>query len=298
MTPAPEGTHAPARPGDDPPCVVVTRPQPQADEWVRRLHDLNQPALALPLLRIVPDDAHAAAAGEAWQAVSAGHFALVMFVSPNAVLQFFSRRPPGAAWPASTAAGATGPGTVAALKAQGLGADAATGPVWAPDADSPQFDADTLWHQRLAAQPWAGRAVLIVRGTEGRDWLADTLRHAGASVRCLAAYRRAGPPWDAALQQRLAHIAAAPQRHVWLFSSSEAIGHLGVDAFGSEGPLGGLAASFAHDLHAALHAVPVLASHPRIAQTARLSGFTSVDLVPPDPEAVATRLRRPAAAGG
>jgi uroporphyrinogen-III synthase len=295
MTPAPEGVRLSAPPGGDLPCVLVTRPQPQADEWVHRLQALNQPALALPLLRIVPDDAHAAAAGDAWQAVSAGHFALVMFVSPNAVLQFFSHRPPGAAWPASTAAGATGPGTVAALQAQGLGAGAATGPVWAPAADSPQFDADTLWHQRLSAQPWAGRAVLIVRGTEGRDWLADTLRQAGASVHCLAAYRRAAPLWDAALQQRLARIAAAPQQHVWLFSSSEAIGHLG--AFGSDGLLAGPAAALADTLQAALHAVPVLASHPRIARTARLAGFAAVDLVPPDPEAVAARLRQSPAVG-
>lgn len=275
----------------DTPCVLVTRPQPQADDWVRRLHDLNQPALALPLLRIVPDEAHAAAASEAWHAVSAGHFALVMFVSPNAVLQFFSRRPPDTAWPASTAAGATGPGTVAALQAHGLGVGAATGPVWAPDADSPQFDADALWHQRLASQSWAGRSVLIVRGTEGRDWLADTLRQAGASVRCLAAYRRAAPQWDAVLQPLLARIAAAPQQHVWLFSSSEAIGHLRSarlpDAEAGAGTLP------APHLHAALCAVPVLASHPRIAQTAREAGFAVVGLVAPDPQAVAMRLRQP-----
>ncbi len=257
------------------PCVLVTRPQPQADEWVARLQALRQPAQALPLLRIEADPAHAAALAEAWSALAAGCYRLVMFVSPNAVLQFFSARAAGQVWPMSTLAGATGPGTVAALQAQGL--DVAQ--IAAPDADAAQFDAEALWTQRLAALPWAAQPVLIVRGTDGRDWLAATLRQAGAHVDCLAAYRRCAPDWNAATVALLQAVQAAPDRSAWLFSSSEAIGHLR-DFIATDATR-----------WAGLWAVPVLATHPRIAQTAMTAGFYAVRQITPAPSAVVDSLR-------
>ncbi|WP_210760727.1 uroporphyrinogen-III synthase, partial [Azohydromonas sediminis] len=91
--------------------VLVTRTQPQADEWVARLRAAGIDAVALPLIGIAPVD-DAAPLDAAWRELGSDAApALVVFVSPNAVVQLFARRPPHARWPAATRAGAPGPGT-------------------------------------------------------------------------------------------------------------------------------------------------------------------------------------------
>lgn len=264
------------------PTLLVTRPQPQADEWVGRLVALGCPALALPLLVIEPQPAFAAAVREAWAVLSGCR--LVMFVSPNAVLQFFAQAPAGSVWPDGTLAAATGPGTVAALRAQGLGARQ----ILSPADDSPQFDAETLWQQRLSDLDWRGARVLVVRGEDGRDWLAATLRAAGAELTLLAAYRRCGPVWDDAHVAVLRRIESDPACHAWQFSSSEAVRHLADWIDRQPAPWPGL------------RAAPALATHPRIAASARERGWTTVIDVPPDAgrmlACLQDRARRPSPA--
>ena len=159
--------------------VIVTRPAAQAATWVADLRGAGFDAVALPLIHIAPprdlQPVH-----HAWL-VLAQH-QLLFFVSANAVLHFFAQRPAGASWPAGTRAAAPGPGTAAALRAQGLPPAA----VLEPADDAPSFDSESLW-LRLQAEPWAGRSVLVVRGEDGRDWLAEQLRAAGATVQFLAA---------------------------------------------------------------------------------------------------------------
>jgi uroporphyrinogen-III synthase len=190
---------------------------------------------------------------------------LVMFVSANAVAQFFALGPEHGPWPVGVRAAATGPGTAAALRLAGVPEEALVEPA----ADAPSFDSEALW-ARLSAEPWAGRQVLVVRGEDGRDWLAETLRGQGAEVGFVAAYRRQAPKPDAAGAALLAQAQAAPAAHLWLFSSSEALGHLRTLA---------PAADWAHSR--------AVASHPRIAQTAREAGFGQVVLAPPTPAGVA-----------
>jgi uroporphyrinogen-III synthase len=101
--------------------------------------------------------------------------------------------------------------------------------------------------------------VTIVRGDGGRDWLAQTLRDAGATVMLLSAYRRVAPQLDATQRAHLDGALAAPAQHAWLFSSSEAIEQL-------------VALVPQADWHAAL----ALATHPRIAERARHAGFGRV----------------------
>jgi len=266
------------------PVAVVTRPQPQADEWVQRLQALGQPAQALPLMRIEPLAADAPDLQAAWAALASQ--SLVMFVSPNAVLRFFAAAPAGAHWPAATRAGATGPGTQAALLEQGVPAEL----VDAPRADAARFDAETLWTQVLQRRDWSGRAVLIVRGEDGRDWLADTLRQAGAHVSALAAYRRLPPAWSAGECAQLARLlpaalapGAAPDT-VWLFSSSQCVDHLMAQLDQGDPAL----------RERALQR-PALGTHPRIAQTARQAGFACVQAVPPDAVVIVDALRSLAA---
>jgi uroporphyrinogen-III synthase len=242
--------------------VVVTRPPAQAATWVARLRELGVDAQPLPLIGIAPVD-DPAPLQAAWAALPG--VALVMFVSANAVAHFFAARPPVAPWPEGTLAGSTGPGTSAALREAGI----APGCLVEPPADAPAFDSEALWAQ-LASREWAGRRVFIVRGEEGRDWLAQTLRERGADVGFVAAYRRLPPRVDAAGRALIGAARAAPAAHLWLFSSSEAVAQL-------------QALAPAADWSAAR----AVASHPRIAEAVRAAGFGQVLLLPPRPEAVA-----------
>ena len=184
-------------------------------------------------------------------------YALVMFVSPNAVSHFFAARPSALAargWPAGTRAGATGPGTLQALLMAGVPAAQCV----APPANAPQVDSAALWSQ-LQFQTWTGREVLVLRGDGGRDEFATLLRGAGAAVHFTQAYRRALPHLSDAERTRLAQALAAPAQHLWWLSSTEAIGHLSTLA-----PAADWRSAYA------------LASHPRIAERARALGFGHV----------------------
>lgn len=246
--------------------VIVTRPQPQADEWVEKLKALGVEAIALPLLAIAdaPDPGAIAAA---WSALPGQ--ALVMFVSPSAVQRFFARRPATGGWPAATLAGSTGPGTMRALEAAGVPPVC----IVSPPADAPRFDSEALWDLLAKRRDWRGCAVMIVRGEGGRDWLAGRLRGAGAEVTFIEAYRRAAPVLDTALSQVLRAALDEPLDHRWFFSSSE-----GVDRLATLAPDAGWSAAAA------------LATHPRIAEAARRLGFADVVVVPPSPQAVAEAM--------
>ena len=234
--------------------LLVTRPQPQADEWVARLTAIGIEALALPLIQIAaPVDAGAVA--DAWRAL--GSFDLAVFVSPNAATRFFDARPAGLAWPTGTLAAAPGPGTARALQDLDIAADA----IAQPPAHSSQFDSDALWPVLAARRGWRGARVLVVRGDGGRDALGMRLQGEGAQVEHVAAYRRRAPHFDAAGAAVLDAALREPAPHAWLFSSSQAIDHLGAarpDAAAS----GALATA--------------IATHPRIAQGARDAGFRAV----------------------
>ncbi|MFM2069197.1 MAG: hypothetical protein RLZZ584_4106 [Pseudomonadota bacterium] len=256
------------------PTLVVTRPEPQATEWVARLQALGAPAVALPLLRIAAVPEAAPAIARAWREL-AGH-RLLMFVSPNAVAHFFAARPAGAHWPAALLAGATGPGTVAALKANGV-PDAC---IAAPRADSSSFDAEALWHDALAPLDWAGQRVLVVRGDGGREWLADTLGARGAVVAMLCAYRQLGPAWSETELARLAGVLARPGGHVWLFSSSQAVRHLRRQLDRMDDAA-----------RAAPGRMAAIATHERIAAAAQAAGLARVEPCAPRPAAVVEALQ-------
>lgn len=242
--------------------LIVTRPPAQAEPWVRELRALGQQAQALPLIHIVPA-ADAAPVGAAWAALD--QFALVCFVSANAVAHFFALAQAGAAWPVQVLAGSTGPGTSAALRAAGVPVQA----IVEPAADAENFDSEALW-SRLSLRAWDGRRVLVVRGEDGRDWLADKLTAQGAQVEFVAAYGRRTPRLGAAEQRLLNEALAAPASHLWLFSSSQAVHHLQSLAPAADWSAG-----------------QAITSHPRIAQAARAAGFGRVDMVAPTPAAVA-----------
>ncbi len=246
-----------------PPRVIVTRPEREAVHWVEQLTARGLAATALPLIAIGPctdpGAVQALAEARARLAQAPGYRAL-MFVSSNAVVHFFgddSRI--SFLFAAGTRAWAPGPGTARALEQAGVPAAAIDGP--APDA--PQFDSESLW-QQVATQLRAGDRVLIVRGRSagvhesgegsGRDWLARQVQAAGAQVDWVVAYERGAPRFTPA-QKALAQ-AAAGDGSLWLLSSSEAVAHLAEALPGQSWAV-----------------AQALATHPRIAQTARTMGF-------------------------
>lgn len=259
----------------DLPHLLVTRPQPQADAWVARLQALGCPATALPLLGI-DGPADPAPVQAAWQAIARGHddqrhpLAMVMFVSPSAVQRFFASQPAGTAWPAGLVAAAPGLGTRLALQQAGV-PDAA---LCSPAEDGGQFDSEALWAVLRPRCVWPGASALVVRGESGRNWLADVLGQQGAQVHFVEAYRRTVPVPGAAARDALAHALARPWAHCWLFSSSEAVGHL---------PLLAPSTDWSQ--------ARALATHPRIANAARGLGMVQVETIAPTPEAVAGHLR-------
>ena len=230
--------------------VVVTRPAAQATAWVEALRERGVGAESLPLIEIAAV-ADPSPLVEAWRAIAAHR--LVVFVSANAVEQFFAVRPGGLDWPDAVAAAAPGPGTAEAL----LHAGCPRAAIVSPGVDAAQFDSEGLW-ERLRARDWRGASVLVVRGDGGRDWLADRLREAGATVATVGAYRRVAPSFAGAARERLDALVASDVV-VWLFSSSEAIANLA------------RAAASAGWQHAR-----AVATHPRIAARARALGFGTV----------------------
>ena len=253
------------------PHWLITRPQPQAGEWVARLQLLGCAASALPLLGI-SDAADPVPVRAGWQRIARraqggeAMLAMVMFVSPIAVERFFALRPAGQAWPADLLACGTGPGTRAALMKAGVPESL----LRTPAASGRQFDSEALWAMLQPELNWAGSEALIVRGEDGRDWLADTLRHQGAEPHFVEAYRRTAPVLSEADQTLLLQALAQPGRYGWLFSSSEAVAQLTALA-----PQADWSRSRA------------LVTHPRIAEAARRLGMAQVRLVSPSPDAVA-----------
>ncbi len=242
--------------------LIVTRVQPQAQQWAQALRASGHDALALPLIETcgLPDTRAIRQA-----CLRLTDYAAVMFVSAHAVNYFFKEKNAlaldgQASLATDTRAWATGPGTSAALAAQGVAAHLTD----APALDAGQFDSENLW-RRVHTQIHPGARVLIVRGDTpgsaepaaqgvGRDWLAQQLQHAGAQVDHVVAYQRGAPRWDGA--QRALASAGASDGSGWIFSSAEALGNL-------------QALLPAQDWSAAR----AVATHARIAEAARRLGF-------------------------
>lgn len=272
---------APERPTEvHAPQVLVTRPAHDAARWVQALGQLGITALALPLIQIAPvsDPTLRTALVQAQKRWS--EYRAVMFVSGNAVTHFFESKAPLALMQQAQAAikprvWAPGPGTVRALLACGVEATLIDGPA----ADAAQFDSEALW-QRVAPQVGAGDRVLIVRGSsepgalggQGREWLAAQVAAAGASVDFVAAYERRAPSFTR--EQATLARAAASNGSLWLFSSGEALSHLGTLLPGQD-----------------WSAARALATHPRIAQRALATGFGKVTACRPSLAEVAASIK-------
>ncbi len=244
--------------------VIVTRPSREAVRWTNSLREAGFDAVSLPLIAIEPvEESGLEALDDAQQRM--GDYAALMFVSAPAVAHFL---PPAGEVPVANDLAlprfwATGPGTVRALRHAGVPESR----IDAPSFDAGQFDSEALW-ACAGTQIGPGSRVLIVRGGDaagrptGRDWLAREVRGAGGRLDTVVAYRRLAPDFGDAERQLAAE--AASDGAIWLFSSSESIGHLRCAMPTTDWRAG-----------------RAIATHPRIGEAAREAGFGTVGVCQP-----------------
>ena len=156
--------------------VLVTRPRDQAAPMAQRLTDLGARVLLQPTIEISPPDDFENV-DRAIDQLS--EYDLVAFSSRNGVDWFLRRmqeRGCDARRFAAAKIGAIGPATVEALGEWRLMAD------YQPD----EYRAEAL--AKVLSDQAAGKRVLLVRASRGREVLAETLCAAGADVEQVIAY--------------------------------------------------------------------------------------------------------------
>lgn len=237
--------------------AILTRPAGRNEVLAHGLYEAGWQVLALPALelRALP--------------VTAGvlplpqHFDLVVFVSGFAVQTYLDQLRTVAGqerWPASVPVATVGPASAKAFRESNSFCAETT--LFCPAADAPSHDSEALWAVLLAQNPQL-RRVLIVRGTKGRDWLAEQFEASGAFVQRHAAYHRQAAEWSPMVLQQLGELARAEAKATWLLTSGE-----------------GLAAVLSH-IHAAglqgwWRASDFVVTHPSLAKRLKLEAGSEV----------------------
>lgn len=158
------------------PGVMVCRPERMADTLCQRLIDAGIAASALPVIDI---ETLTPPAEQKQQALDLDRYQGVIFISANAArlgMDYLTGYWPQ--WPWQLPVLAVGQATAEQLARDGLSA-------LTPEEANSEGLLRLPALQQVTAQRW-----LIVRGTGGRELLADTLRQRGARVDYLEVYRR------------------------------------------------------------------------------------------------------------
>ena len=249
--------------------IIVTRPSGQARQLIEVLSQAIENSgvakrgfpdiISLPLLTIVPK-ADAALADHIASVLKDADLAI--FVSPNAIesvmrllerdWQEFSKK--------IIPIGVMGGSSQLALQNHGIGSETKPTPIIIPK-NNTQWDSEGLWHElQTLGWDWASKKVVIFKGEGGRDWLADTLKNAGAKVDAISTYTRIpldidNPAWQAIHDMDFS-------KSLWLLTSSEAVRYLGTV----------MKDQFTQDLSTA----SALCPHHNIADAAEIIGFGEV----------------------
>lgn len=228
--------------------VVVTRPLEQSGRLAAAIEAAGGEACVFPLIEIGPPPDPAALDALVDRL---DDFAWAVFSSPTAVDRAVACIGARRARPFGGAIAAIGEGTQRALARHGFTQ------VLAP---TERFDSEAL----LALPPLAdlhGAQVVIFRGQEGREVLADGLRARGAQVAYAECYTRHPPAGDASL---LVERAGAGRLDALVVTSSEGVRNLRAMLDRVPAPPSALATCH------------FFVPHPRIAAAARSAGFESV----------------------
>ncbi|QWD74809.1 uroporphyrinogen-III synthase [Polynucleobacter sp. TSB-Sco08W16] len=259
--------------------IVITRPSGQARQLIEVLTQAIEKSgvakrtfpeiLSLPLLTIVPKDNLALADHIASALKDAD---LAIFVSPNAIesvmrllerdWQDFSKK--------IIPIGVMGGSSKLALQNHGIGFEETPTPIVIP-ASNEHWDSEGLWQELQGLKwDWTNKKIVIFKGEGGRDWLADTLKKAGATIEAISIYTRIpldvdNPAWQAIGEMDFS-------KSLWLLTSSEAVRYLG---------------DIAKDQFAqTLGSASALCPHHNIADAAELIGFGEVFTTEPGDEAL------------
>ncbi|MCU6433716.1 uroporphyrinogen-III synthase [Undibacterium sp. Jales W-56] len=244
--------------------VVLTRPAEQAADFAARISAMGRVVIPFPLLEIHGLDDYA----ELDRVLAnLADFALIAFVSPNAIRAVFSRIK---SLPPQLAVAVMGQGSLAALAEFGVQANDTSNAntnkttIFYPR-NPERTDSETLLDE-LDLPALQSKKVLIVRGETGRELLAERLRAHGIDVTQVAAYRRAAPVFTSARRQLLTEMLES--QNDWIVTSSEALQTAMVWAQ----QLGHI------NFVAKLQHQHLIVPHVRIAETAQQLGFKSITL--------------------
>ncbi len=252
--------------------IVITRPVGQARQLLEVLtkaieqcgiaqRDLPE-IVSLPLLTIVPkEDDHLAD----HIATILNEADLAIFVSPNAiesVMRLLSR-----SWQDFSKkvipVGVMGGSSALALKNHGIGLEAQPTPIYMPQ-NPEHWDSVGLWQTLQSLEwDWTTKKVVIFKGDGGREWLADTLKEAGATVDALSTYARVPLDIDHHAWEVIRAIDLS--QSLWLLTSSEAVRYLG-QVVQDQFP----------DGLQSLQRASAVCSHHNIADAAEMIGFGEV----------------------
>jgi len=259
--------------------IVITRPSGQARQLIEVLTQAIEKSgvakrtfpeiLSLPLLTIVPKDNLALADHIASALKDAD---LAIFISPNAIesvmrllerdWQDFSKK--------IIPIGVMGGSSKLALQNHGIGLEETPTPIVIPK-NNEHWDSEGLWQELQGLKwDWTNKKIVIFKGEGGRDWLADTLNKAGATIETISTYTRIpldvdNPAWQAIGEMDFS-------KSLWLLTSSEAVRYLG---------------DIAKDQFAqTLESASALCPHHNIADAAELIGFGEVFTTEPGDEAL------------
>lgn len=214
--------------------IVITRPSGQARQLSEALQasllksgftsETSPQIISLPLLTILPKGE-----GVLVESIIAGlkNADLAIFVSPNAIectmrllarsWQELSDRP--------LPIGVMGGSSLASLNNHGIGLESNATKIILPLSNA-QWDSEGLWAELQKLKwDWSTKRVIIFKGDGGRDWLAETLKQAGAQVEAFSVYARVpldlnSPAWKDVYEMDFA-------KSLWLLTSSEAVRYLG-----------------------------------------------------------------------
>ncbi len=155
--------------------VLVTRPRTQATELVAAIEQHGGQAFCFPVIEIVSHDPQVIRNDAAEQASPD----IVIFISRNAVEH-------GIPYTDGALIAAIGPATADAIRAAGRVVDIQP---------SGGYDSEQLLAE-APLQDVSGKHVRIIRGSQGRELLAEELRARGATVDYLSVYERRLPDVD------------------------------------------------------------------------------------------------------
>jgi uroporphyrinogen-III synthase len=231
--------------------IVVTRPIAQTAHLLQALFERGAIPVKFPVLAIHELQDSSAIVDAA---IRLEGFDLVIFVSPNAVVNALNVILKQRHWPADLRVATMGRSSEQALAARGI-----TNVI----APSVRFDSEALL-ELPELQSIQGQKILVCRGDSGRELLGKTLNERGAMVEFLTCYHRSRPTLD-----------AAPLLSLWQEGKLDA-----VTLTSSEG-LRNFCVMIGRLGMAWLKHTPTFLTHTRIAEFARDEGLENIILTEP-----------------